>query len=344
MFLFNDKRSQLQVIGCILKKPDLLDEVALQLTKDDFPETFHKIVFASINNLYIEGVKNLDYIAIDNFLSQYPQQYIVFNDNNGIEYLEKAMELSSLDNFDYNYKRLKKLTILREYSERGMDVSYIYDESVISPKKAEEMQENFDKMSIQDVIDEIDKRFLSIKEKFLATSGNYGSHGGYKLRELKEKLKETPELGVPLTSSIMTTIARGARMKKLYLRSAPTGVGKTRLTLADATNIAVDTIWDTKQKSWVTNGYSEPALFITTELEIDEVQTPMLAFVSAVEEEKILNGDYTPEEEKRIDTAIEIIERSPIYIEHLPNFDIAEVERTVQRHVLNNKVRYVFFD
>lgn len=119
---------------------------------------------------------------------------------------------------------------------------------------------------------------------------------------------------------------------------------KTRLTLADSTNIAVDVIWDIKKKCWVTNGYSEPALFITTELEIDEVQTPMIAFVSGVEEEKILNGDYTPEEESRVDAAIEIIQRSPIYIEHLPNFDIAEVERTIQRHVLNNKVRYVFFD
>lgn len=224
--LLNDKRAQLQVIGCILKKPELLDEVPIQLIKDDFPEIFHKIVFASINNLYVDGVKNLDYITIDNFLSQYPQQYLVFNDNNGMEYLEKAMELSSIENFDYNYRRLKKLSILREYQEQGMNVDNIYDETVISPKKQEEMQERFDQMTIQDVIDEIDRKFLNIKEKFLATSGNHGSHGGHKLKELKEQLKKTPELGVPLTSSIATTIARGARLKKLYLRSAPTGVGK----------------------------------------------------------------------------------------------------------------------
>ena len=114
--------------------------------------------------------------------------------------------------------------------------------------------------------------------------------------------------------------------------------------MGDATNLAVDEIYCTERKKWILNGIPEPVLFITTELEMDEVQTPMVAFVSGVDEDKILDGDYTSEEEARVDKAIEIIAKSKIYIEYLPNFDIAEVERTIQRYVLNFGVKYVFFD
>lgn len=41
-----------------------------------------------------------------------------------------------------------------------------------------------------------------------------------------------------------------------------------------------------------------PVLFITTELEHQEVQTMFIAYVSGVNEEKILNGKYDTIEEK----------------------------------------------
>ena len=119
---------------------------------------------------------------------------------------------------------------------------------------------------------------------------------------------------------------------------------KTRLSLGDSTNLAVDELYNLETKQWEYNGVSEPTLFITTELEMDEVQTPMVAFVSGINEDVILDGCYSGDEEARVDKAIEIIDRAPLHIEYLPDFDIAEIERTIQRHVLNNGVKYVFFD
>jgi replicative DNA helicase len=339
-----DKKAIWFVIGCLLKKPSLLNEDKYRLTKDDFPEQFHKIVFAAINNLVEQEIEDVDHVMIDSFLSNYDVQYKIFEDNDGLEYLIQAYENASLGNFDYHYNRLKKFSLLRSYEDSGISIDDLYDDSIINPKEKEEMQQKFDSLTLQQIVDYVDKKLLQIKEDFLVEYGAYGQQAAKGMKKLKESLKESPSMGAPLCSGILTTIARGARLKKLYMRSAPTGVGKTRFSLGDACNLAVDEIYDTDKKAWVRNGTSEPTLFITTELEMDEVQTPLIAFVSGIDEDQILDGNYTREEEERIDKAIEIIERSSLWIEHLPNFDMPDVERTIHKYILNEKVKYVFFD
>ena len=64
------------------------------------------------------------------------------------------------------------------------------------------------------------------------------------MKELVESLKETPEMGAPINSNILNTIYRGARLGKLYMRSASSGSGKTRLMLADACKTSVPYIYD----------------------------------------------------------------------------------------------------
>jgi hypothetical protein len=78
------------------------------------------------------------------------------------------------------------------------------------------------------------------------------------------KLKEHPEVGVPLYGTYINTITRGARLKKFYLRSAPTGVGKSRTMIADACYIGCNRIYD-ESFGWIKNGSAQPTLYITTE-------------------------------------------------------------------------------
>jgi replicative DNA helicase len=95
---------------------------------------------------------------------------------------------------------------------------------------------------------------------------------------------------------------------------------------------------------WIGNGAAEPSLFITTELELNEVQTMMLAFLANVNEEHILNNRYEGDELFRVKKAGEIIKKSPIYIEELPDFSIQDIEDRIKKHVRENDVKYIFFD
>ncbi len=222
----SDKRSYLQVLGCLLQKPELLSDSKYNLDRDDFEEIFHKMIFASIHNLYLQGVKTIDYIAIDNYLSPYELQYKIFNENNGMDYIIECQSNSSLDNFDYNYQRVKKFSLLRALFDKGIDIKTIYDETLVEPKEQERMQAQFDLLSVQDIFNIVEKKIIEIKNKHLTNINNQGQKAGKGLRELKERCKEAPDIGIPMASNIMNTIVRGARLKKFYLRSAPTGIGK----------------------------------------------------------------------------------------------------------------------
>ena len=140
---------------------------------------------------------------------------------------------------------------------------------------------------------------------------------------------------------LVNTVTRGARLKKFYLRSAPTGVGKSRTMVADACNIGCNRIYD-ENFGWIKNGVAEPTLYITTEQEKEEIQTMMLAFLACVNEDHILNGKYEGDEEKRVREAARILSESPIYIEVLPDFSLQDVEDRIKRNIRDHDVKYVF--
>jgi replicative DNA helicase len=89
-----------------------------------------------------------------------------------------------------------------------------------------------------------------------------------------------------------------------------------------------------------------PALLITTEQQADEIQTLILAYVSGVNERKILRGTATAEEEKRIMIAIDLIEQFPdnFIIETIPDPSIALIRTKLVKHILNNNTHFIFYD
>jgi replicative DNA helicase len=221
-----DKMAVLQVIGSLVQKPELLLDDKYQLSIDEFPERFHQIVFSAISNLINSGINTLGVIEIDNYISSYEKQYKIYNDNNGMEYLENAIALSIINNFDYNYNRIKKFSLINQFKDSGFDIKEIYDENVIDTKTQEKMQQEFDQMDVNDIINYFDKKIIDIKAQYYDEEGQIGQQAGKGMEDLINELKETPEMGVPVNGSILNTIVRGARLKKLYMKSSPTGFAK----------------------------------------------------------------------------------------------------------------------
>lgn len=117
----------------------------------------------------------------------------------------------------------------------------------------------------------------------------------------------------------------------------------TRALVADACYAACDRYYN-DQFGWLHNGLKEPTLFIATEQDLSEIQTLMLAFLSNVNEEHILNGTYEEGEWERILTAIDILEESPIYVECIPDFSLQDIENCIKKNIREHDVRYVFYD
>ena len=342
---FVDTTAIMQVIGCIYKHPYLLEqEDKYFFHEEDFTERFHQTLFGSIYNLKMLGANKIDIDDILNYLSTRPTREAEFKVNKGEEYLAKLVVIADLSKFDYYYGRMKKMTLLRFYDNNGIDVRDLYDPDNILDIKKKQIQEDWlDNSSLEMIAQKIDDKIEMIKSTCVDNSFGKARHASEGIRGLIDRLKETPEVGVPLYGPLINTVTRGARLKKFYLRSAPTGCGKSRSMIADACNISCNEIYD-EQLGWIKNGNAEPTLYITTEQELEEVQTMMLAFLSNVNEDKILNGNYENDEEERVIRAAEILERSPLYVEELPDFSLRDIESTIKRNVRDNQVKYVFHD
>jgi replicative DNA helicase len=343
--MYQDKMAIMQVLGSILKNPLLLaDSGKYELTNDDFPEQFHKIIFATVYNLYDDGTEVINEVTIDGYLRQYDIQYSIFNKNDGIEYLLSIIELAEESNFEYYYKRLKKFSLIREMDGLGFNIKELYDDEIIDPKDKEKMQENFDKLSIEDILKVYETKMIEIKDKFKTNNESQGIQAGSGAKDLLERLRESPDIGVPLNSEILTSIYRGSRKKKYYIRSSITGGGKTRHMVADACRLSATHIYDLKKKVWIENDFQERTVVISTEMLFEELQTIAIAYISGVNEEKILYNTLTPEERVIVEKAAEILEKSPIWFEQLPNFNVKDIEQTIEKNVILNGAEYIYFD
>lgn len=342
------KRSIHQIFGCLLKKPALIEDDRYNFTREDFTDinesSFYVIIFATINNLYQDGLEELDIVMIDSFLSGFDVQYKIFNDNDGIEYLSNAIEQANLANFDYNYNQLKKFSLLRAYKNQGFSIKEIYDESLIDPKERELMVERFNKLTIQDIVEHFEVKQLNIRNMFMTDKNKVTQHAHEGAEELIQEFLQSPDYGVSTIGNLQNTIFRGTKLKTVRLRSAPQNTGKTRIALAEATDLAVDEIYDLETGTWKYNNNGESVLYISTEMEAKLLQPTILAYISAVPEEKIKDGECTPEEFERVKHAIKVLARSKFWIEYIPDFNTQLIETVIKSHILENKVQYIFFD
>ena len=88
-----DITSIIQVIGNIYKNPRLLDnEDQYNITEEDFPDTFHKVVFGSIYNLWLQGVEKITINNISDYLSSRPKSLAIYEANKGNELFRKNWE------------------------------------------------------------------------------------------------------------------------------------------------------------------------------------------------------------------------------------------------------------
>lgn len=341
-----DTTAIVQLIGCTFKNPGLLDNTDMyHITEDDFVEQFHKIVFGSINNLHMNKSNKVDIQTIVDYLSVRPKAKAVFDQNKGEEYLARAGDAANLDTFNYYYQRVKKISLLRAYDNIGMDVSFLYDPSeIINTKKRQEQEEWLDSTPIAEIARAIDNKIDEIRTQFVDDEMGQGYQAADGMEDLILSLEKNPEVGIPMYGRLINTVTRGARLGKFYLRSAPTGVGKSRSMVADACYFACSSIYEKDFGMWVKNGQQQPTLYIATEQDKSEIQTMMLAFLSQVNEEHILNGKYEEGERERVFEAIKVFKEAPIWIEELPDFSLQDVENKIKKYIREHDVKYICYD
>lgn len=348
MASLSDKNALMQIIGCLMKAPILLTDQRYIFVKKDFDVPIARGVFLAIQSIYLDyKIENITIVDIDNYFQQSDVNYEIFKKENGIQYVKDCLELSNLATFDYYYNRIKKLSALRTLKKDGFNIKEIYDEDEIDFERDRKQQERFDSMSIEDIFNNFISKINDIQCNYICQ--NDSEHGliADGIDNLLEEFESTPEIGIQLQGEIYNTIVRGARLKKFYIISGASGTGKSRQMVGHACTIAYPKKYNRQTDTWETFGEGRKILFFATEMTKDEIQTMILAFLSDVNEDKILRNSYeNPKEKERVKEAIKIM------LEYQNNFifirvgdpSIGQIKALIRQQVLKYNIGYVFYD
>lgn len=345
--ILTPKRAIYNLLGALCNKPQLiLDEKISTLEKEDFYESFYKSMFVAINNIVISNaeVKSISAVDIDNYLAPSTSAYKIFTDNDGLSYLNSAIENANIDLVQSNYEWIKKFALLREFNTNGFDITDLYNPLNIDLEETNKQTEELRKMELEEISKHFTLKLLNITNKWDITS----SHKSYEINEnidnLLNELNEKPVYGYPFANQYYNAIFRGMLFGKLFLRSAGTGGNKTRTALTDMVMVGCDEIFDMKTMKYVKTGDCMPCTFISTEIDLKQIQTTLLAIVSGIQEDVIKNGKYSKDVLLRLQKGIEIIKKAPIHLHYLPEYDIQDVSQIIEKDVLQHGTKFVWHD
>ena len=329
-----------------MKKPSLLSEKdKYNLQPSDFESRFERYIFIAILNSYTNGAQSLSEIDIDNYLMEHKDQYLLFQQNNGISYLQDALDMSTPENFEYYYNRIKKFNCLKDLKKSGFDISEFYEENELNPRQFE-INQRFETLKPKDIFDSLKRKIYKVEGEYTEGDASITTDISVGIDELLEKLKNSPDAGARFQGKYFNTVTRGARKGKYYIVSFPSGGGKTRLLLGEACYLAFPMRYSWETMEWKITGNAEKTLFIATEQAKEEIQTMVVAYLTGINEDVILYGHFTKEQQTIIDQAKEVIKKykNNLMIVQIPMPSVEIVKSVIRQNCIVNDTKNVFFD
>ena len=329
-----------------MKKPSLLSEKdKYNLQPSDFESRFERYIFIAILNSYTNGAQSLSEIDIDNYLMEHKDQYLLFQQNNGISYLQDALDMSTPENFEYYYNRIKKFNCLKDLKKSGFDISEFYEENELNPRQFE-INQRFETLKPKDIFDGLKRKIYKVEGEYVEGDASVTTDVSVGIDELLEKLKNSPDAGARFQGKYFNTVTRGARKGKYYIVSFPSGGGKTRLLLGEACYLAFPMRYSWETMEWKITGNAEKTLFIATEQAKEEIQTMVVAYLTGINEDVILYGHFTKEQQTIIDQAKEVIKKykNNLMIVQIPMPSVEIVKSVIRQNCIVNDTKNVFFD
>ena len=350
----SDPYTYRQVIGCLMYNPLLFLEYP-DIQRQDFDFNPAKVCLLAIKKLYEDGAVEISPITVDQEIERSGQAVIqAYKNEEGLDFLKEAYKCAELKNFDLYYRKLKKYSLLRKLQKAHYDISryYIAESDVKNLKIEAETIERLENATLEEILNSVEKDYSEIRNEFL-NGGKTEGDPAVGLEKLVDDLCKSPSIGPSLEGKIFSTACRGAREGCFFLKSASTSAGKSRTSIFDACHIAYPKRWSHTKNAFIEEIDAEgklreprKVLFIVTEMDKEELQTIMLAYLSGVDEDSILTGHYQAGELDRVKMAIKIIEEYSGYflIEEISDPNLQNVEATIRKYAIVDEVKYVFFD
>lgn len=344
--MIESKNAVRQVLGILMQHPQYMSQVdKYALTIADFPYKFEKYMFSAISNLYQQGATRIQPIDVATYLEMDNVGKVVFEQNNGIDYLQDAIDFSSWENFAYYYDKLKKINLLRDLKKQGYDISNFYCED-LTRREADEINARFEELTVTDICNSLRKDLLHLEANYVKNAEIVEENASSGIRDFIKTMHDTIEIGAPLQGRMYSKIFSGAQKKALTIRSGCSGLGKTRQAVGDACYLAYPVRYNSRSQKWEQTGSCEKVLFIMTEQTMEQIRKMILAYLSDINESRFKLGNFSNEEQKLLEQAADVMEKyaDNLILIKMPNPSIESLKVVVRENCLTKNIGYVFYD
>lgn len=314
---FVDAGSERAVLTCIINNIDALVDVSAKLTESDFLTTPYRALFSILTDLFDTGVKSFDLMAVVDLASEKGLLETVGN----VELIQ-AMMSSHID-----------LANLAVYVDKVLDCSLklkLYKQAHYIQQDL--LSNNNKNCSSDSLIAKAENRIIQVSMDSKKVEDALEITSG--LRELVKGFGDNPveisgiSTGFPLLDKALNGLTNGS----LTVIAARMKIGKSLIMMNMATHIAFT--------------LGKPVLYIDTELKTVEVQTRLLAHVSAVPERDILTGKYLNNQDYciRLDSGLDKLDEGTLLHKYYPGYTIDGLVSLIRKYHAKNNLGAVFFD
>jgi replicative DNA helicase len=300
------------VLGAILYDNDLINDVIIRVDADDFFRVAHQVVYKTICDIYNSG-SSVDCVVLADELKHQG----VFHKIGGVDLLS---ELADGDIHRLNARQYASIVHQRAISRKLIEAGN------------EIVRDGYSGLyTSNQLIEQAERKVFAVAER-RATANTVGMTevvGG--VMERIRKAKEGGEIfGMSTGLLDLDDKIGGFRPGQLIILAARPGNGKTAVAMNMALNRAE------KQVS---------TLFVSLEMEHEELGFRMLSSKASVDSRKLLNNDpFVAGEAQRVAVAGVEIEKARLYIDDSPGQSLAKLAANARRRKQRDNLEFLVID
>lgn len=288
------------VLGSILLKPDVCDDVALVVRPEDFADEAHETLYRHLIELH-DGGKRIDAtIVLERLRNQGDLEKI-----GGAALLAEVLEAVPHAAHAVHYAQIvRDKSLLRSLIDAGTDILRDAYDSVDEPRQ---------------LLSRAEEKIFAILERRASTDAQpIASVLESVMVRMDARMKHEQAIGgVETGFTDLDTLCGGLHNSELIILAARPSMGKT----AFATNIA----------EHVSIGTQKPVLFVSLEMACLELADRLLCSAAQVNGHRLRNGTISQEDRRRLVQKSAEIGTAPLYIDDTPGRTLTEIAAVARR-------------
>jgi len=300
------------VLGAIMLNKDALPIVIETLTSESFYSEAHRLIYKGMVRLF-EKTQPIDLLTVTEELKKSGD----LEKTGGPFYLvELTNKVASSANLEYHARIVSQKHIQRELIRISTDV----------------IQDAYeDTTDVFELLDKAEQGLFKITEQNLSRSySSMGSLLGQAVKEVEQASGSSEGLtGVPTGFIEIDRITSGWQPSDMVIVAARPGMGKTAFTLALAANAA---------------NFGKPVAFFSLEMSNIQLVKRLISYQTEISGEKLKKGNLEDWEWQQLNTAVEKMSETPIYIDDTPGINIFELRAKCRRLKMQHDIQMIIID